>query len=157
MWLNGKQLGPRHINGYTSFWHRLDSSNARFGDGDQNRNVLAVFANSAPGSGMYGYHGGGLTRHQRLVHTGSVFMPPEQVWLTLTVALILNPDPNPNQVWAYSSFGGNSTIEAVGKTPSAGLSATNINLIADGLVENSAAMPAQVSVGALLNSRGASH
>ena len=123
MWLNGKQLGSRHINGYTSFWHRLDSNNARFGEGEQNRNVLAVFANSAPGSGMYGYHGGGLTRHQRLVHTSNLFMPPEQAW-------------------AYSRFGANSTIIAAGETPSAGLRATGIDIVTEVVLENAANEPA---------------
>ena len=54
VWLNGKPLG-RHINGYLSFWYRLDTNGVKFGAGNANRNVLAVYANSDPGSGMYGY------------------------------------------------------------------------------------------------------
>ena len=44
---------------------------------------------------MYGYHGGGLIRHQYLVHTSTVFMPPESIWV-------------------YTIFGANSTIAAAG-------------------------------------------
>ena len=47
VWLNGRPLG-RHINGYLSFWHRLDTNGAKFGEGEIN--VLAVAVNSDPGS-----------------------------------------------------------------------------------------------------------
>jgi hypothetical protein len=123
VWLNGKRLG-RHINGFTSFWHRLDSNGARFGNGDAGRNVLAIFANSDPGSGMYGYHGGGLTRHQFLVHTSSaLFIPPEQAWV-------------------HTSFGANSSIAATGGTPADGLTATATEFVAEGTVSNAGAQAA---------------
>ena len=78
MWLNGKPLGA-HENGYTSFWHRLDTAGARFGDDAEN--VLAVYANGAPGTG-YWYAGGGLTRHQYLVHTpNELFLFPDRTWV----------------------------------------------------------------------------
>ena len=93
-WLNGERLGSRHINGYTAFWRRLDNSSARFGEGEANRNVLAINVEASPGAGEYGYHGGGLTRHQYLVHVPTrLFLPPDQVWVS-------------------SSFGANSTIAA---------------------------------------------
>lgn len=119
MWLNGQRLGGRHINGYVPFWHRLDGHGVRFGAGDANRNTLAIFATSAPGSGMYGYHGGGLTRHQFLVHTSRVFLPPEEAW-------------------AHSSFTANSTIVATGDMPADGLNATGVDLVAKGTVANAA-------------------
>ena len=51
MWLNGKKLGTEHVQGYTSFWHRLDTNGAQFGHGSHN--VLAVFANAYPGTGYW--------------------------------------------------------------------------------------------------------
>jgi hypothetical protein len=118
VWLNGKRLGTRHINGYTSFWHRLDNNGARFGDKDADRNVLAVFANSAPGSGMYGYHGGGLTRHQFLAHTHSdAFIPPDSAWV-------------------YTNFGPNSSIQALGSTPAEGLTVNGTTIVAKGTIRN---------------------
>lgn len=120
-WLNGKRLGTRHINGYTSFWYHLDSNGARFGD---ETNVLAIFANAAPGSGMYGYHGGGLTRHQFLVHTSSLFIPPEGAWV-------------------HATFSSNSTIVPAGSTPACGLNATGTSLIAEGVVRNAGTIEMQ--------------
>ena len=123
-----EQLGTRHINGFTSFWHRIDNSSAKFGDGDADRNVLAVFANSAPGSGMYGYHGGGLTRHQFLVHTSSdLFIPPDSAWV-------------------HTSLGSNSSVSAVGSTPADGLAATGVTFVAEGTVSNAGAQLAQRDV-----------
>jgi hypothetical protein len=127
-WLNGKRLGTRHINGYTSLWYRLDTaSGARFGDGEEGRNVLAIFANSDAGSGMYGYHGGGLTRHQFLVHTDSVFLPPEQAWV-------------------HTSMGSDSSIAATGDTPAHGLNATGVTISTKGLVSNAGDKPTKVWV-----------
>ena len=70
IWLNGKAVS-RHENGYTSF--AVDVSGANFGDQE---NVITVFADAGPGAG-YWYEGGGLTRHQYLVHTGALHMPPD--------------------------------------------------------------------------------
>ena len=128
VWLNGQRLGTRHINGFTSFWHRIDNSSAKFGDRDADRNILAVFANSAPGSGMYGYHGGGLTRHQFLVHTSAdLFMPPDSAWV-------------------HTSFGSNSSVSAVGSTPADGLVATGVTFVAEGTVSNAGAQMGQKDV-----------
>ena len=41
VWLNGKPLG-QHLNGYLSFWHRLDTNGAKFGPGEAGVNVLAI-------------------------------------------------------------------------------------------------------------------
>eukprot|EP01051_Picozoa_sp_SAG22_P005575 SAG22_NODE_335_length_12071_cov_5.268771_9_plen_1174_part_00 len=136
-WLNGRQLGARHINGYTSFWHRLDNHGARFGDGEAGHNVLAIFANSDPGSGMYGYHGGGLTRHQYLVHADSVFLPPEQAWV-------------------HTSMGSNSSIVAAGDTPAHGLNATGVTITTEGLVSNAGDQPTKVWVVVEIIERSAS-
>jgi beta-galactosidase len=116
MWLNGRRLGS-HSNGYTSFWHRLDTNGAMFGEGEANQNVLAVFADSAPGSGMYGYHGGGLTRHQYLVHmaSASAFIPPEAAWV-------------------HTTFGPNSSIVAASDTPADGLNASGVDIVVAGSV-----------------------
>jgi beta-galactosidase/beta-glucuronidase len=119
VWLNGKPLG-QHINGYLSFWYRLDTNGAKFGKGDANNNMLAVYANSDPGSGMYGYHGGGLTRHQWLVHTASpAFIPPEEAWV-------------------HTLFRTSSRIIPMGSTPAAGLTATEVELVAEGAVSAAA-------------------
>ena len=56
MWLNGQPLGGNgsyHQNGYTSFWHRLDSAGLMFGAGTESENVLSVFANAVPGTGSW--------------------------------------------------------------------------------------------------------
>ena len=128
MWLNGKQLGERHINGFTSMWHRLDSaSGANFGDGDAGKNVLAIFANAAPGSGMYGDHGGGLLRHQRLVHTASswIFLPPEETWVHTTF------DPN-------TTITPNNGASLADGLAAAGNTTT---VIVNGLISNTGAAP----------------
>ena len=57
VWLNGKRLG-HHIQGYTSFWYRLDNNGAKYGDGVSNQNVLTVFANAEAGIGYDWYQGG---------------------------------------------------------------------------------------------------
>ena len=78
MWLNGKPLGA-HENGYTSFWHRIDTAGAKFGDGT--KNVLAIYANGNPADGFW-YGGAGLTRHQYLVHTlQTAYLPPDRSWV----------------------------------------------------------------------------
>ena len=75
---------------------------------------------------MYGYHGGGLTRHQFLVHADSVFLPPEQAWVRTRLA-------------ANSSIVG-------GATPSDGLTATDVTITTSGLVHNAGDQPTQVWV-----------
>jgi hypothetical protein len=114
LWLNGKRLGV-HINGYTSFWYRLDgAAGATFGE--TNENVLTIFANAAPGAG-YWYQGGGLTRHQSLVHTSAaVFLPPDTAW-------------------AHTNMS-QSTSKPKGDLPAAGMTATNVKLVAEGVVRN---------------------
>ena len=124
VWLNGMQLGPRHINGYTSFSFRLDGNGAKFGEGNANVNVLAIFANSAPGSGMYGYHGGGLTRHQFLVHTTTLFMPPEELWV-------------------HTLFGNSTVVAPAGHSHADGLKAVGTEIIVKGIVSNAATQPMQ--------------
>jgi hypothetical protein len=124
LWLNGKRLGV-HVNGYTSFWFRLDgAAGAKFGDGTANENVLTVFANAAPGAG-YWYEGGGLSRHQYLLHSPTdLFLPPDTAWVHTKMS--------------------HSTITANGNLPAAGLAATNVTLIAEGVVRNGGA--AEVSI-----------
>ena len=54
MWLNGQPLGAAHENGYTSFWHRLDTAaGVKFGEGSANENVLAIYANGNPATGFW--------------------------------------------------------------------------------------------------------
>jgi hypothetical protein len=132
-WLNGKRLAARststatrHINGYTSFWHRLDESGLLFGEGE--RNVLTVYANAAPGTGWW-YQGGGLTRHQQLVHTGAVFIAP-------------------NEAWVHSTFSSASTFMASGSLPAHGMSASGVHVVAAGVLTNAADEPAEVWVSA---------
>ena len=68
---------------------------------------------------MYGYHGGGLTRHQYLVHTSDTFLPPEQTWV-------------------HSSWNSTSLIQGAGGTPAGGLTATGIELVVRGTAHNTA-------------------
>ena len=66
-WMNGEQLGPTHMQGYTSFALRIDNATGlRFGPGEQSENVLAVYIDASFGDGWW-REGGGLFRHYSLV------------------------------------------------------------------------------------------
>jgi len=65
-WLNGQQLAPPHLAGYTSFALRLDnSSNVTYTDSaactEAEANVLAIYVDASFGDGWW-YEGGGLSR-----------------------------------------------------------------------------------------------
>ena len=88
VFLNGRRL-MLHLNGYTSFAVALDAATGAIfsdGRGRADRNVLAIFTNAAPGTG-YWYQGGGLFRHQHLVHVpATVHMPPDGAWAHANVS-----------------------------------------------------------------------
>lgn len=83
VFLNGHYL-MSHECGYTGFDVRLDNAtNVRFGDSQDNANVLTVRADASFGSGHW-YEGGGIYRPVQLVHLGSthivtdgLFVPSE--------------------------------------------------------------------------------
>jgi beta-galactosidase/beta-glucuronidase len=114
--VNGKEV-KRHENGYTSFSVDI-SSGANFG---AQENVMAVFADAAPGAG-YWYEGGGLTRHQYLVHTAALHMPPDSTWVHANMSA--------------------SKVTANGAMPGAGLAATSVLMTVAGRVTNAAATAA---------------
>lgn len=76
-WLNGIQIGF-HKQGYTSWWLRLDTAHGvRFGA----ENVLALYVDASTGTGWW-YEGGGLSRHNFLLQTSQVHMPPSAAWVS---------------------------------------------------------------------------
>eukprot|EP00729_Bicosta_minor_P007835 gene7834-393_t len=125
MWFNGKPIGA-HINGYTQIVHRLDDKGANFGEGAAGANVISIFANAAPGTG-YWYAGGGLSRHQYLVHT------PTDVYLV------------PDMAWVHANVTDVSKLAANGATPGAGdrAEAGSVHVVAEGLISNAGASAAK--------------
>ena len=106
-----------HINGYTQTWWRLDGQGLVHGG----RNVLAVSADAYAGQGMW-YEGGGLTRHQRLVHTaGAVYMPPDRSWAHANLST--------------------SPVAANGALPADGDTATGVAVTTEVLLVNTAGSP----------------
>ena len=78
VFLNGVQIAF-HESGYTSFSVRLDNvTGVKFGEGKENENVLAIRAQAFGGSGWW-YEGGGLYRHNYLVHHENVYISPNGV------------------------------------------------------------------------------
>eukprot|EP01062_Namystynia_karyoxenos_P053520 TRINITY_DN4338_c0_g1_i1.p1 TRINITY_DN4338_c0_g1~~TRINITY_DN4338_c0_g1_i1.p1 ORF type:complete len:979 (+),score=225.56 TRINITY_DN4338_c0_g1_i1:75-2939(+) len=119
-WLNGVEVGSLHMQGYTSFWIRLDSHpGVQWGDAG---NVLALYVNASTGTGWW-YEGGGLNRH---------------VWLVRTDALHFPPDSS----WVHSELHGGTALRTPGK-PAAGATATSATVIAATTIRN--AMSAAVS------------
>ena len=107
-----------HQNGYTQTWYRLDSHGLEYGA----KNVLVVSADAYAGQGMW-YEGGGLTRHQQLVHTtGAVYMPPDGSWSHANLS--------------------KSTVVANGALPADGDTATDVAVTTEVLLVNTAAVPA---------------
>ena len=69
VYLNGEIALPLHRGGYTSFSVRLDNiTSLRYGNGQENENVLALVTSAYGGTGWW-YEGGGIYRHTYLVRT----------------------------------------------------------------------------------------
>ena len=117
VYLNGRRLGA-HGNGYTQSWYRLDGHGLVYGGA----NILAVSADAYAGEGMW-YGGGGLYRHQRLVHTAAkVYMPPDDTWVHANVS--------------------KSEVVPNGALPSDGDAAANVLITTEVLLANTAAAAA---------------
>ena len=84
VYLNGVQIAF-HESGYTSFSVRLDNvTGVKFGEGKENENVLAIRAQAFGGSGWW-YEGGGLYRHNYLVHHADVHIATNGILGKLSV------------------------------------------------------------------------
>lgn len=83
VWINGMHIGHRPY-GYSSFRYEL-TPHLRFGEGEQNANVLVVRADAAAQPASRWYAGSGIYRHVRLIETGDVYASPWSTFVTASV------------------------------------------------------------------------
>lgn len=78
VWINGQLLGHRP-NGYVSLRYEL-TPHLKFGANE--RNVLAVRADTSRQPASRWYSGAGIYRHVRLITTDRIFLEPDSVFVT---------------------------------------------------------------------------
>ena len=95
IYLNG-QLLHYEDSGYTSFFVRLDNaSSIFFGDGEENDNVLVVYATPNIDYSGWWYEGGGIYRHTYLVATDVIHFVPDGTYVGTVPSGDYHPhDPN---------------------------------------------------------------